>query len=190
MKKLAVIVSLIFTVITVNAQLFMGARFNMKAQQINADNGDKKTSEFSFGIYDNLGYRLSNVWDVGMEFGGTIGIYTNHVIDTETTSAHWLFSPYTRFKVIQAGKFDFMGKCSLALEGSKTYFQFGVYLVPVMAYNLNDRIALQTNLNLLSLGLSYNKIKDGDSSTTFHLMGNSNNIATIGDITIGFIYKF
>jgi len=190
MKKFLVILSLTITGIAVNAQLYMGFRFDISANQVNNNNGDKKTSEFSFGAYDDLGYRLTEVWDVGAEFGGMISVYTNHASDTETTSAHWLLSPYARYTVFQAGKFDFMGKGSLILEGTKNYFLVGLQVVPMVAYNLSDHIALQTNLNFLSFGLSRNKIKDGDANTNFNLGGNSNNVATLGALTIGFIYKF
>jgi len=190
MKKLLVIVSLLFTGIVVNAQLYMGYRFDINAGQVNNDNGDKKTSEASFGAYDDLGYRLTDVWDIGVEFGGMVGVTKDHISDTKTTTAHWLISPYARYTVIRAGNFDFMGKGSLILEGTKNYFLVGVQVVPMVAYNMNEHIALQTNLNFLSFGISRNKIKNGDATTNFNLGGNSNNVATLGGLTIGFIYKF
>jgi len=190
MKKLLVIASLIIAGMSVNAQLYMGARFDINAGQVKNDNGDKKTTEASFGFYDDLGYRLTDVWDIGAEFGGMVGTNKNHATDTETTSAHWLLSPYVRYTVIQAGKFDFMGKGSLILEGTKNYTLIGLQFVPMVAYNMNERIALQTNLNFLSFGISHNKEKKGDARTNFNLGGNSNNVATLGGLTIGFIYKF
>jgi len=190
MKKLLVTASLIFAGMVVNAQLYMGARFDINAGQVKSDNGDKKTSDFSFGAYDDLGYRLTDVWDIGAEFGGMVGVHTNHATDTETTSAHWLLSPYARYTVIQAGKFDFKGKGSLILEGTKTYTMIGIQLVPMVAYNMTEHIVLQTNLNFLSFGISRNKVKDGDANTNFNVGGNSNNVATLGGLTIGFIYKF
>ena len=191
MRRLKIaVVGLIFAGMTANAQLYMGFRFDISAGQIKNDNGDKRTSEFSFGAYDDLGYRLTNAWDIGLEFGGMVGIYTNHVSDVETTTAHWLFSPYARYTVIQAGKFDIKGKGSMILEGTKDYNLAGIQLVPMVAYNINERFALQTNLNFLSFGVSHKKVKKGNASTNFNFRGNSNNVATLGDITIGFIYKF
>ena len=190
MKKFVIIISLIFTGISVNAQLYMGARFNLTAEQNRRDNGEKISTLIGFGAYCDLGYRLTEMWDIGVEYGGMVSVLKNHPTDTDYTSAHWLLSPYARYKVVQAGKFDFMGKGSMALQGTKTYNNFSIALVPVVAYNMNDRIALQTNLNFFGFGFTYHKIKEGDSRTTFNLMGDSNNVATLGDITLGFIYKF
>ena len=190
MKTLIVIFCLFFTGIAVNAQLYMGGDFEISTEQVRRDNGDKRTTDFTFGAYCDLGYRLTDAWDLGVYYGGKINVYTNHTSNTDYTSAHWLISPYARYKVVQAGNFDFMAKASMALQGTRTYTNFGIRLVPVMAYNLSDRIALQTNLNFLGFGIAYNKVKDGDATTSFNLMGNSNNVATLGNITLGFIYKF
>ena len=190
MRKLFVIASLLFAGMTANAQFFMGARFNFNAEQVNSDNGDKLTTEANFGVFADIGYRLTDKWDIGVEYGGALGVKENHISDTKTNTANWLFSPYVRYSVIQAGKFELLGKGSLILEGSKTYFQTGIQLTPIVAYNLNERIALQANLNFFSFGLSYNKVKDGNARTNFNLRGNSNNVATLGDITLGFIFKF
>ena len=190
MKKLVVIVSLIFAGMAVNAQLYMGAWFDIGFNKTNADNGTKLNTSASFGCYADIGYRLTDVWDIGAEFGGTNSVYKNHISDTKTTSAQFLLSPYVRYSVIQAGKFELMGKGALTLDGSKTYYQIGLQVTPVLAYNLNEHIALQTNLNFISFGLSYNKEKDGNARTNFNLGGNSNNVATLGGLTIGFVYKF
>ena len=190
MKKILVIISLMISGVAVNAQFFQGARFDISAGQVNNDNGDKLTSEANFGFYDILGYRLNDVWDIGAEFGGSVGRYKNHTSKDETTSAHWLISPFARYTVFQAGKFDFMGKGSLILEGTKNYTLIGLEVVPMVSYNVTEHIALHTNLNFLSFGISRNKTKDGDARTNFNLGGNSNNVANLGGITIGFVYRF
>ena len=190
MRKIFIVIGLMITGITINAQIFQGARFDINARQVNNDNGDKLTSDASFGFYDIFGYRLTDVWDIGAEFGGTVGVYKNHTSDDKTTSAHWLLSPFARYTVLQAGKFDFMAKGSLILEGTKNYFLVGVQVVPMVSYNMTEHIALHTNLNFLSFGISRNKTKNGNATTNFNLGGNSNNVATLGGITIGFVYKF
>ena len=188
MKKLFVVASLIFVGIAVKAQLYMGAQFDINAGSLKNDNGDKLSSNASFGAYADIGYRLTDVWDLGVDYGGTIGV--SKVGDTKVTTARWLLSPYARYSVLKAGDFELLGKGSLILEGSKTYNQVGIQVVPVLAYNLNDRITLQANLNFFSFGLSYNKEKKGNARTSFNLGGNSNNVATLGGLTIGFLYKF
>ena len=190
MKKLLIIASLIFAGTAVNAQWYMGAEINLNASQTKNNNGDKKTTNASFSAYADIGYRLTDEWDFGVDYGGTIGVRKNHVNDSKDTDAHWLLSPYVRYSLLKAGNFELLGKGSLILEGSKTYTQIGIEAVPVLAYNLNEHIALQANLNFFSFGISRNKEKDGDARTNFNLGGNTNNIATLGGITIGFLYKF
>jgi len=190
MKKLFVIAGLIFTGMVVNAQWYMGYRFDISAQQVKNDDGDKRTSNSSIGVYADVGYQWSDEIDFGVEYGGTLGFSKNHTTDTKDKTANWLLSPYMRYSLLQAGKFELLGKGSIILEGSKTYYQAGLQVAPVLAYNLNDHIALQTNLNFFSFGVSYNKVKKGNATTNFNFGGNSNNVATLGNLTIGFIYKF
>ena len=190
MKKLFIIAGLIFAGISTNAQLYMGARFDIIAEQINNDAGDKKTSKASIGMYADLGYHITAKMDIGAEYGGTLGFTKNHTSDTKDNTANWLFSPYLRYSVFQKGNFELLGKGSFILEGSKTYYLVGIQVVPVIAYHLNDHIALQTNLNFFNFGVSFNKIKDGDARTYFNLGGNSSNVVNLGNLTIGFIYKF
>ena len=189
MKRLFLIVSLIFVGIALHAQAFMGFRFDLNAEEVKRDNGDKRTSEFGFGAYSDIGKRVSEAWDIGIEFGGTVDFAKNHTSNTETTSAHWLVSPYFRRTVYQNGKFELKARGAFAAEGTKTSNTFSFQVVPVLVYNMSDRFALQTNLNVFRGGISYNKIKDGDGRLRFNAGGNTNNVATLGNITIGFIYK-
>jgi hypothetical protein len=190
MKKLILITSLLFAGIAVNAQWYMGGQFDISAEQVNNDNGDKRTSEVGLGIYADIGYQLTDLWDFGVFYGGTVGVYKNHVYDTKTESAQWLFSPYLRYSFFQIGNVELLGRGSLTLEGTKTYNEIGLRLVPVIAYNLNNHIALQANLNLFGCGLIYHKVKNGNASTSLNLKGNSNDVANLGNFRIGFIYKF
>ena len=190
MKKLFVIASLLFAGITVNAQWYIGSRFDIGAGQVKNDNGDKRTSEIGIGVYADIGKKLTDVWDFGVFYGGTVDFYKNHISNTKTESAHWLLSPYVRYSFYQIGAFELLARGSLTFEGTKSYNEIGLRLAPVIAYNLNERISLQANLNLFNCGLVYHKVKNGNASTTFNLGGNSNNVANLGNLRIGFIYKF
>ena len=191
MKK--VFLTILFAVMTAvyaQAQLFMGAQINLKAEQVNMDDGTKRRSETSIGAYADIGYELSEKWDIGAFYGGTIGLVTNHLTDTETTTAHWLLSPYARYTIARAGKFKLLGKGSVTTEGSKNDFKFSIDVAPVVAYHMSDRLALQASLNFFSFGMTYYKVKKADARTTINFAGNSDNVATLGNIKIGFVYKF
>lgn len=190
MKKLLVIVSLVFVGMAANAQVYMGGSFNFSGNQVKDVDGNLKTTDLTISLFPEIGYYLTDKVDIGLDLGIGSTINKNHSSDVKTTTTNWLFSPYIRFSVIQAGDFEFIGKASAYVEGNKNYTSFGVQLVPIVVYNLNDHIAMHANLNFLSIGSSYSKVKDGNSTTSFNMGFNANNLATIGTLTIGFIFKF
>ena len=178
MKKLWVVAGLIFASYMLvgtklHAQMYAGGSFDMSI-----DNG----KDISLSLYPEVGYYLTEKWDVGVDLG--IG----H--SSTTSSLSWLFSPFTRYAYLQAGKFEIIGKTSLILAGSKNYFMLGAEVTPVLAYNLNERFTLQTHLNFISCGYTYSKPKNSDATTNFNLGFNSNNLFSLGGLTVGFIYKF
>lgn len=77
-------------------------------------------------------------------------------------------------------------------------FTGGLYFAPVLTYEFNEHLVLETSLNFLGFGLSGSTTKtknsDGDwvktSSCDFSLNVTSGNIATLGMIQIGAVYKF
>lgn len=166
------------TAVYVQGQIYMGGSFNLSARSTDSD--DKVTTNIS--LYPEIGYYLTDRWDIGLNSG--IGY------DSYASSANWLFSPYTRYSFIRSGKFELIGKASFLLEGGKNYFLLGPQVIPIVAYNLNEHIALQTNLNFISFGFSINKPKGGDATSNFNMGFNSNNVVSLGGLTIGFIYKF
>ena len=190
MKKFLIVTSLVFVGMIANAQIYMGGSLNLSYSLTKADDGEKLTTNTNWGYFPEIGYYLSDKWDVGIELGGGQNVVKTHSTNNETKTSNWLFSPFTRYSVLQAGGFEIIGKGSAIVEGSKTYTSFGLQITPIVAYNLNNNFALQTNLNFMRFGASYNKIKDGNSTTNFNLGFNSNNLTTLGDLTIGFIYKF
>ncbi|MBR6184066.1 MAG: hypothetical protein IKQ76_05815 [Bacteroidales bacterium] len=72
---------------------------------------------------------------------------------------------------------------------------YGVELMPVLTYELNDHILLESRLNLFSLSVkgSHMASDDGQDRSDFSagLSATTKNIAgSLGDITIGFLYRF
>ena len=121
------------------------------------------------------------------------------------------FDPFARLDVVKFGKFALYGEAGPSISfkitkdkatGSPTIqnnlTQIGIYLFPGLSYNVNDHLILQTNLNFLSLNYSYSIYKSNVgagneqkiTSSNSHLGINTNNIANLGDITIGAIFKF
>jgi hypothetical protein len=62
-----------------------------------------------------------------------------------------------------------------------------------LSYDLTEKLSLQTTINILSLGLSYVTSNTGsveENKTYFNIGAGLNNIASIGGIPVGAIYKF
>jgi hypothetical protein len=195
MKKLFFIAGLVFAGMTANAQIYAGGSFNFRVGGTQNDNGDNLSTTVSFGLYPEVGYYISDRWDAGVNLGVRVGSDKNHVSGAKTKTNSWQFSPYARFAVIRAGDFEVLGKGSVFFNGGKNdrgikYFGSGVEITPILAYNLNEHITLQAILNFASYGSTYTKNKDGDAAYDFNVGFNTNNVAGIGDLTVGFIYKF
>ncbi len=194
MKKLVVIVSLIFAGMTANAQLYLGGSSDFSTNSTKLDNGDKKTSSVSFGFYPEIGYYLTDRFDIGLDFGFRVTGNKNHTYDTKATYTTWRFAPYVRYSLIQFGNFELIGKGAVSIsgtddDGSKRTL-FGINVSPIVGYNINDHFMLFTNLNFISFGFNSTFIKDGDKTYNFGFGLDANSLATLGDISIGCTYKF
>jgi hypothetical protein len=195
MKKLLVIAGFIFAGMAANAQLYVGGAFNMDGSTLKNNDGDKQTTSFSIGLQPEIGYYLDDRCDIGaslrLEYTGE----KTHANDTKTETNDWRFSPFIRYALIQIGKFEVIERTNVFVGGNKDNtgtkrFNAGCGITPVLAYNLNDHFTLQTELNFVSVGLSYSKVKDGGSTTNSFIGFNSDNLLNVGGITIGFRYKF
>ena len=81
------------------------------------------------------------------------------------------------------------------MESSIRATTYGVDILPVLTYQLSQHIALETRLYLLSLSMmGRHNISSDDreqSSFTYGLQGSTKDVmAPLGDISIGFLYKF
>jgi len=74
---------------------------------------------------------------------------------------------------------------------------FGINLVPVLSYNLSERISLEATLNFMNFGWNRTRLTHIDewrdekiTERGFGIGVNSGNVVDVGAISIGFIYKF
>jgi len=186
MKKLVVVFCLFVAGMTANAQFYMGGSAGFNIKTTDYDNGSDSRTILNMTVYPELGFFLSDRFSVGAEVG--FGIHSDSYYDESTVNL--LFTPYARLSLFQAGKFEVLGKASLNTDSRKNYFYFGLHVDPILAYNLSDKIVLQATLNFLSFRSFYESNKDKDSTFGFGFGANANNLATLGDLKIGFIYKF
>ncbi|MDR2087690.1 MAG: hypothetical protein LBP72_11060, partial [Dysgonamonadaceae bacterium] len=110
----------------------------------------------------------------------------------------WGLAPYARYSFVEFGKFSVWGSAALAFGGGETgvgdntekFTAFGLDIHPVLKYDLSDKFTLLTNLNFLNIGFTQVNVKDAATVTNFGLGVDAGDVATLGAINIGFLYKF
>lgn len=193
-----------------NAQVFVGGGFGVSSSGGNFDNGNQQTdrpSEFDFNFSPVVGKFLSEKMAIGLSLNLGLSVDNNNAaIETIDTQSSFGLTPFVRYYVITAGKFSVFGQGNLgfAFSSSKSKTggtttdgpkntQVSFQVVPGLAYELNEKISLETAINVFSLGYSINSSKVGDNVTTNYnsrLGLGLNNIANVGNINIGAIFKF
>ena len=173
---------------------------------------------FTFTIAPSVGFMFNDNMGVGLDLGFGFGKTTRknyddetgELIDTRTTKETIIsFAPYFRYVFAEIDNFKFYcdaklaysmikpkvtiegGNTTVTVDGNKTT-QFGIGVVPGMAYMLTDNISMNCALNILELGFNTTTEKaEGDGVTETYKtnefgFGVNNNTP----ITIGFFYTF
>ena len=154
-----------------------------------------------------MGKFLSEKFAVGVELDLSLS-GSKAVANTETIhkSSSVGVSPFLRYYAIKWNKLSLFGQGNIGVEFSnssvktdgvtndgpkETRLYFSVY--PGLAYDITDKLSLQTSLNILSIGYTYFTSKEGDSknnSSYFNVGAGLGTIVSLNAITIGAIYKF
>jgi hypothetical protein len=203
-----VLFSLIF--ISSNAQVFVGGNFGFNTANNKSLYGTTTTQEgsnFSFTLSPIVGKFLSEKFAVGVELDLSLsGNKTG--VNTETTnkSSSMGLSPFLRYYALKWNKLSLFGQGNIGVEFSSssvktdgvtndgpksTRLYLSIY--PGLAYDITDKLSLQTSLNILSFGYNYSSSKEGTSkynSSSFNIGAGLGNIVSVNAITIGAIYKF
>lgn len=225
MKSLKLTIIAFFAFATVaNAQLYVGGSFGINSKSSTSTSGTTSVSgpsSFSFGLAPEVGFFLSEK----LAIGGRIGLqttsnktYANDADRTVTKQTQTTFgiTPYANYYFLQAGNFSVFAEANLPIgfggssvsTGTVTtkgpsIFNFGINLLPGLAYKVNERILLRTQVNFLNIGFNLRSesttITNPVDNTTitssiikpeFNFGANMNNVATLGAISIGAIFIF
>ena len=162
----------------------------------------------SFSVAPDFGWYFGDNWAFGIRpvvgFRTTTTTYDENIHQARNLS--WGFNPYARYLLLDYNRFGLWAEASPEIgfqyEWSRDsggdwvsndrIFHYDIRLVPVLTYQLNEHISLESRLNLFSLAfvgshstrLSRDTISYGLSATTKDVTG------TLEDISIGFLYKF
>ncbi len=196
--------------ININAQLFVGGNFSVNASGGSFDNGTTKTdkpSSFAFDLSPQIGYFLSDTIAVGfgLDFTYNKSKFPGNP-ETISRSSSIGFIPFIRYYAIKLNKFSIYGQGNIGLSFSRSSTKEGstttdgpkttslsINIFPGLAYDLTDKLSLETSLNFLNFGYYNSTTKEGsikNHSSSFNFGAGLNNIVQVGNISIGAIYKF
>ncbi|MBQ1883874.1 MAG: outer membrane beta-barrel protein [Bacteroidales bacterium] len=198
---------------TANAQLWFGGSlgFSHEGGVIKTKEADTdKPSVNSFSFSPMVGFELNEKLSVGGKLDFTNKSTKQTVGDTDTKRSESTFgiTPFARYTFVEFNKFGLLAEAGIPVafssskhdNGSKTVkgdpeTSIGLYVRPMLTYSLNDNFQLECGLNFLSFNAKHSVIKSKDDSNnknitnTFDFGVDSRNVATVGFVTIGFIYK-
>lgn len=199
-----------FFCVSLNAQVFVGGNFSLNTSGGSTTNGTVKTdkiSTFGFNLSPKAGMFLSEKLAAGaaldISFSNT---KTPGIPETTSKSSTIGISPFLRYYAIKMNKFSVFGQGTIGLSFSNSSTKAGtattdgpkitrlyLNLFPGLAYDLSDKLSLETYLNFFSFGYNNITSKNGtskDKTSSFGIGAGLDNIVNVGSITIGAIYKF
>jgi outer membrane protein len=209
LNRIILISLLSFLSIGINAQYFAGGSFNFSARHIKEDNTEPHEVKTLYAsLSPSVGLFLSDKLAIGLELNaGFSKNETDYVTNTITKTTSFGLNPFVKYYAVKWNKISLYGKGSIGIDYSKSNTQntgletnsrntdIGLDIYPGLSYDLSDKLQLQMSLNFLRFSCGYNVTKNLEtntksSDTHFGFHAEANNIATIGDITIGAIYRF
>lgn len=218
-KVLVSVVAMVAFAMTSNAQLWVGGNVsashrggvekkavdpNDPTQTTDLDN--PKTNDFS--IAPKIGFGLNEKLSVGAELN--FATSTTGKVDKDNLSKDNTFgvTPFVRYTFVEFGKFGVLAEASVPIlfTSGKTVAagtdtknnpssSFGLFVTPYLTYNATEKISLECGLDFMTLYANHSVTKDQadkDHKWVNNRMGinaNSANLATVGALTVGFIYK-
>jgi opacity protein-like surface antigen len=197
-----------FIFINLNAQVFVGGNAGFNTSNDNRGGTiSRKSSSYDLNLQPKAGKFLSENLAVGLALHISLsGSKTEINTETISKSTGIGVNPFLRYYAIKWNKFSVYGQGNIGVgvsnlkvksggttsEGPK---QTNTYLdiFPGLAYDITEKLSLETSLNILSFGYSYVTSKQGtvkDKGSYFNVGAGLSNIVSLNAITIGAIYKF
>ena len=173
MKK--VFLALIFagmTAMSAQAQTFfaggtIGVDYNV-GKYSDGTTTNKRPSTTSFELSPMLGYYLSKNLGAGVIINMGMGTWNDRADSpSKNKSFDWGFGPFLRYTLLSLGDFSILAQGGMGIYGSSTKstsgsttnkgpstFGFDIGVMPLLSYNLTDRINLEASTNLAWFGFS------------------------------------
>ena len=205
--ELILTLGLSLTGLTAAAQkLYVGGSFGLSASDSRASNSGSLQNHFNFSVAPDFGWRFKENLAAG--FRPTFAFLRMTTGHQEIRSNSAGINPYVRYRVVDFHRFGLWAEADanvnfkqewnlndgMTVSKTRTYSQ-GIQALPVLTWQLNKHISLETRLNIFSFGLTSSHADYNDNSelnsVNFGLSATSKDIlGDLGDITVGFLYSF
>ena len=191
-----------------NAQsLYVGGSFSLAASDSYNSYSGSLQNAFNFSVAPDFGWEFKEKLAAG--FRPTLNFLrmtTGGHQEIRTISVG--LNPYVRYRVVDYHRFGLWAEADANLSFSQEWnlndrttinktrmYNQGIQALPVLTYQFNRHISLETRLNICSFGLTSSHAEYNDnsssSSVSFGLNATSEDIlGDLGDITVGFLYFF
>ena len=167
----------------------------------NKPEGAPSSSESGVSIIPEFGINLNEKLDLGISFGFSS---LNQKETQAEKSSEFEVAPYLRYSFAQFGKFSVWGQAAVSFAAGTTentnsgvknkYSTFGLNIAPVLKYSLSDKFDLLANLNFFNVGFNSTSYKQDSNklgtTSSFGIGADTYDVARLGAITVGFVYKF
>lgn len=188
MKKLFITIAFVAAAMFAQAQFYLGGSIGFDYYK-NPTTGIYAGADkvMSISVLPNVGYMFSDKMGVGVEFGLSYdkAEFTS-LSDIKTTI--FQFSPYFRYVFGEIRDFSFYADAKLDFGFGKynddSATVIGVGILPGVAYNLTDNVAIVGSLNIFRLG--FDITKHGDTDHTHFGLGVNENTP----LNVGLVYNF
>lgn len=227
MKKVFLTLSLVAAAFFCQAQLFIGGDlgFGMTGGNVSGSiNNVTETYDLpkttTFEIVPTIGFMFNENIGIGLDFGYGISNYKEKDDDysyKESMNA-WVVAPYFRWVFGQFDRVSLYADAKIGFGGDKSkytltedkltfngdgdkVFNFGFNIVPGINFMLNDNIALNAKLNLISLGYNMTKVTSKEDVDDYFKGDDEFEITTKNTsfgfgvnyrtaLEVGFVYQF
>ena len=223
MKRILLIITvLVSTLLTANAQVFVGGGIGIDLVGGKVKSGSNSTdrpSIFVFQIIPKAGYYVSDDFAIGLDVGlMTISVTTPNMMgndDPVATTTAWQVGAFARYKLVGTEKLSLLLEGGLTIGGLKSkekvgsnttdgnpssFFTIGV--LPVLSYDLSDRLSIEASGDFFRLGFTLHTQKDANNKdykqTTNNFGFGVNAINPVSDLNdvssslfrVGLVFKF
>lgn len=139
--------------------------------------------EFGFNVNENWDLGVQVAYGKGQNEAVVIGDLASPIDDVETIGV----APFARYKLMEVGSFNVYAKGSIFYKNSKLkesdvkVDSYGITIVPVVEYMINDAWSISAILNFAELGYTHAKADQNDvEGDEFGFNVNDGNIFSVG----------